>query len=409
MKLRLNALFGALMATASGATLASAGAEPLSTLERRIETRTMFINADGNVAERHLRGDNEMIAQAVPGQVRKTIELRTIGDHAGHLALPDVDVLISNAMSEAFSNSASGLSSFSRTPVKNAPYSAEVISEKTQTLPDGNQISRRTSTLTYRDSAGRTRQEMRSDNGETRSIHINDSIEGVRYVLTPSTKSATRIALDKDFAKRIEDIRARTKAAAKTDGKVVIVERGHPGEEVVIKRVEVNGEGAQKEVREETTVNVIRVGGNVSVNTNGQNYSYKFGSDADHIGQALGGLGHSFQDARWSAKSTTSELGTRDFDGVRAEGKRRSYTIPAGEVGNRNPITVTSESWFSPDLQVTVYSKQSDPRSGDSIFRLANVKRTEQPLKLFGVPEGYAVRNSRSVATPEPLANPASK
>ena len=213
MKPRLSALLAALLTTASYTALASAGAEPLSKPEPRIETRTIIINGDGEVTERHLPGDHAMIAQAGPGQVHKTIELRTIGDKAGPMTLPDVDVLISNAMSEAFSNSASGLASFSRAPVKNAPYSAEVISEKIQNLPDGNQISRRTSTFAYRDSAGRTRQEMRNENGETRCIHINDAIEGVRYVLTPSSKSATKIALDKDFARRVEDIRARAKAA----------------------------------------------------------------------------------------------------------------------------------------------------------------------------------------------------
>jgi len=108
----------------------------------------------------------------------------------------------------------------------------------------------------------------------------------------------------------------------------------------------------------------------------------------------LGPIGASFRDTKWSAKSTTTQLGTRDFDGVRAEGKSVSYTIPAGEIGNKNPITVTSETWFSPDLQATVYSKHSDPRTGDTIYRLANIKRTEQPMTLFTVPDGYSVKET---------------
>ena len=120
----------------------------------------------------------------------------------------------------------------------------------------------------------------------------------------------------------------------------------------------------------------------------------------------FGPIGMSFQDSKWSSKSTSTELGMRDFDGVRAEGKQRSYTIPAGEIGNKNPITVTSETWYSPELQVTVYSKQSDPRSGDSIYRLANVKRTEQPLSLFSVPADYATRDGHNIGTPTPKAGP---
>jgi hypothetical protein len=100
----------------------------------------------------------------------------------------------------------------------------------------------------------------------------------------------------------------------------------------------------------------------------------------------------SFQDMKWSGKSITTQLGTKDFDGVRADGKSVSYTIPAGEIGNRNPIVVSTETWTSPDLQVVVYSRHSDPRVGDSIYRLANVKRTEQPSTLFMVPDGYSVK-----------------
>ena len=74
-----------------------------------------------------------------------------------------------------------------------------------------------------------------------------------------------------------------------------------------------------------------------------------------------------------------------------------SYTIPAGDVGNKNPIVVSTESWYSPELQVTVYSKHSDPRSGDSIYRLANIKRGEPAATLFMVPDGYAVKDMPSI------------
>jgi hypothetical protein len=96
---------------------------------------------------------------------------------------------------------------------------------------------------------------------------------------------------------------------------------------------------------------------------------------------------------KWAGKATTKDLGTRDIEGVKAQGKLRSYEIPAGEVGNRNPIVVSDESWYSPELQVTVLSKHSDPRSGDSIYRLSAIKREEPAAALFTVPSDYTVKD----------------
>ena len=88
-------------------------------------------------------------------------------------------------------------------------------------------------------------------------------------------------------------------------------------------------------------------------------------------------------------KGTTTALGTREFDGVKAEGTRISYTIAAGEIGNEKPITVTSETWYSPELQVVVYTRHSDPRAGETSYRLAGIKRGEPPAELFKVPADY--------------------
>jgi hypothetical protein len=108
-----------------------------------------------------------------------------------------------------------------------------------------------------------------------------------------------------------------------------------------------------------------------------------------------------FGDMKWASKATTKDLGTRDFSGIKAEGKLRSYEIPAGEIGNRNPIVVSDETWYAPELQVTVYTKHSDPRSGDTVFRLDNLKREEPAASLFSVPSDYTVK--------EPLAKLAEK
>src|SRR6266851_9289774 len=44
-------------------------------------------------------------------------------------------------------------------PVKNAPYSAEAVTESTQALADGNRIVSRSSATVYRDGEGRERRE----------------------------------------------------------------------------------------------------------------------------------------------------------------------------------------------------------------------------------------------------------
>jgi hypothetical protein len=41
---------------------------------------------------------------------------------------------------------------------------------------------------------------------------------------------------------------------------------------------------------------------------------------------------------------------------------------------------------------VTVYTKHSDPRSGDAVFRLENLKREEPAASLFSVPSDYTVK-----------------
>lgn len=92
--------------------------------------------------------------------------------------------------------------------VKGAPFSAEGISESVKVLSDGNKITNSTTTKMYRDSEGRFRREgsssqdvggaaalygsLASSYSFENPISIFDPVEGIRYLLTPSTKSARR-------------------------------------------------------------------------------------------------------------------------------------------------------------------------------------------------------------------------
>ena len=399
MKTRLPALIAALFATAhcgAGAAAAVVTTQPEIVTDFRtvvIENGVVVENSDGHTPE-------VLIAQANLENMKREVKIITSGSHGNTHNFLDVDAIVSSAMSDAFAGVMHGPTP---KPVNNAPYSAEVITEKTQTLLDGNQISKRTSAMTFRDSAGRTRQETRDSKGDVKTIHVNDSVESVRYVISPSRKSATKISIDKNFGKHIAEFNEKMKAMAK-DGSVSVIEQSGPGKEIIIKRISVPGTDGKKESREEVSVNVMRFSDDIKTSMDERGVVHVTGDRAEVRKMALAEafarptmLGNLFQDARWSSKSTTIQLGTKDIEGIRAEGKAVSYTIPAGEIGNKNPITVTTETWYSPDLQATVYSKSSDPRVGETVYRLANIRRGEQPASLFAVPEGYSLKETPAI------------
>jgi hypothetical protein len=89
---------------------------------------------------------------------------------------------------------------------------------------------------------------------------------------------------------------------------------------------------------------------------------------------------------------TTTSLGTQTVNGVLAQGTRYTRTIPAGQIGNEKPIVITTERWYSPDLQLYVMTKTSDPVRGDSVRQLTNIQMGEPDPTLFQVPAGYAVQ-----------------
>ena len=85
--------------------------------------------------------------------------------------------------------------------VKGAPFSAVATSETTQTLADGNHITRKTQTNLYRDSQGRFRREVTlpaigplTASGQPHSfVEIRDPVAGTAYVLEPDQKVARQM------------------------------------------------------------------------------------------------------------------------------------------------------------------------------------------------------------------------
>jgi hypothetical protein len=88
----------------------------------------------------------------------------------------------------------------------------------------------------------------------------------------------------------------------------------------------------------------------------------------------------------------TESLGKQMIEGVEADGARTTITIPAGQIGNERPIEIVSESWYSPQLKTLVRSKQSDPRMGETTYRLTNVQLVEPLPSMFEVPADYTIQ-----------------
>jgi len=98
--------------------------------------------------------------------------------------------------------------------------------------------------------------------------------------------------------------------------------------------------------------------------------------------------------AREPTESVTRvSLGQKTLYGLKASGTRLEYTIPAGAIGNEQPITVSSEEWVSDDLHVVLSSTRHDPMIGDTSYHLDHIDRAEPDPALFTTPADYAVQN----------------
>lgn len=116
--------------------------------------------------------------------------------------------------------------------------------------------------------------------------------------------------------------------------------------------------------------------------------------------------------AQAASELKTESLGTQTICGVNVQGTRYTRTIPAGEIGNEQPIVVVSERWYSPDLQMVVMSKRSDPRFGETTYQFTDIQRGEPAASLFQVPADYSIQEGgpwrimRERAHPAPLPPP---
>jgi hypothetical protein len=93
-----------------------------------------------------------------------------------------------------------------------------------------------------------------------------------------------------------------------------------------------------------------------------------------------------------SVQLTQESLGKREIDGMLSEGTRYVRTIFVGTFGNEQPVKITTEEWYSTELQTLVLVTVSDPRFGQSEYRLVNIVRGEPSPALFVIPPAYKVK-----------------
>lgn len=258
---------------------------------------------------------------------------------------PDVLTAVGGPNTFVFVNSEV---SFDRKIVKGAPYSAEATTETIQTLSDGNRIIRKNSATIYRDSEGRTRREQTlgtigqwtAAGDPPKTIFINDPVARVNYMLDPKAQTARKTTIVQ-FPPGQAFVRVPAPAA--------------PGAPAA--PLPPNG----------TTQERVRV--------------FERAVPAPPEGVRME-----------SQQPKVEQLGKQVIEGVEVEGTRTTFTIPAGKIGNERPIDIVSERWYSPELQVVVYSKRSDPMAGETTYRLTNINRGEPARSLFEVPAGYTVK-----------------
>ena len=236
-------------------------------------------------------------------------------------------------------------------PVTGAPYSAETIVEGLQVLADGNRIVRKTTGRVYRDSEGRTRREEDGPNGRV-SITIVDPVAGFSYALDPDTRTAWRTATPAaaGIMQKMEGLEAKQRAEQ---------------EQVIAMKRE-----AEAKAREGgAPAGGAPLTGDVMVRARGGNVAMAYMPEPGPIEHKV-------------------------IDGLNVDGRKTTTTIPAGRIGNEQPLTITSEEWRSPELNVLVLTRHFDPRSGESSYRLSNILRAEPNPSLFMVPPDYTVKDT---------------
>jgi hypothetical protein len=235
----------------------------------------------------------------------------------------------------------------SGTPMQGAPYSATITVKSVRTLADGGQIAQTSVGATARDSQGRTREEPPVPSVPANVPHlvfIQDPVTHKAYALNLTNKTAQKMPSAESI----------------------------PG-------------GDDKHA----AISVMQAGGAV---IGGATTSTSVLPSTFAV--------QDIQDT--SGQTATEDLGSQTIEGLVVTGVRTMRTIPAGQFGNTEAIKIVTEVWTSPDLKTIVYSKRSDPLTGDSSFQLSNISRAEPDPSLFSVPADFKIVDNPTITFRQP-------
>ncbi|WIT13560.1 hypothetical protein PFX98_08070 [Paucibacter sediminis] len=309
--------------------------------------------------------------------------------------------------------------------VKGAPYCAEAQHETVQTLADGNRIVQSQTSRLCRDGEGRTRQELER-NGQ-RSIYLRDPVAQESWVLDPERKSARRLggmaAPDaqawREFAEQIRaQVREQTgklREQALRDSEQALKQhelalkehaaalKARPPEPVVITQQELDGGDGKTQRRIE--VQVLRPGSGPTPLPPLPGLQAPPLPPLPPAPPTPPAVHLRALQLAPRGAAVVSPLPAKEIEGLRVNGERSSWTIAAGKLGNEKPIVITREVWSSPELMITVATRDFDPRSGEVNYRLRNIRRGEPDAALMRPPADYSQPEPRPAARPAPKAS----
>jgi hypothetical protein len=268
--------------------------------------------------------------------------------------------------------------------VKGAPYSGEEVNSSTQMLADGTRIHHEGRTTVYRDSEGRVRRETPDQ------VTIMDPVAGASYFLNPKTMTAQKAPVMMNYRVFHSSGEAGTAGSmVRTESSFTMTTKN--GETSAV----INGTPVDPKVMAEAIARAKEHG--EAITLPGQKILVdkliEDKADAEKLTteKLAAGNGMMTLEDRSYARGKSEDLGKMAMEGVTAEGTRTTSTIETGAIGNDRPIQIVIERWYSPELQMVVSTKTSDPRMGETSFQLTNVRRGEPGAYLFQVPAGYTV------------------
>ncbi len=223
------------------------------------------------------------------------------------------------------------------TTIKNAPFSAQVVTKYDHVLANSNHIHRETQGRIFRDSQGRVRTETQ--------VATLSGIENLEH-----------IAIQDPILHEIIHLDPRTKTAS----------IHHMGEPSSVVADPPHSGIPTKSGKALLSTPETSAGGTIA---------------APHPGVAI--------------PATSEALGTKMIEGLPAVGTRITRTITNGE---GDSIVAVSEVWYSRDLQMIILSVSDDGQSGHSVMRVTNIVRGAPNEKLFQVPPDYTVKDGNPIA-----------